>query len=79
MHISLRPEQERFITGQIEAGRYTSADEVIEAAVSLLADREQRLEALCREIQKGVESGPATPLDMATIKAEARRRWEQQR
>ena len=31
------------------------------------------------EIQRGIESGPATPLDMASIKALAREQFDQQR
>jgi antitoxin ParD1/3/4 len=34
--------------------------------------REAKLEALRAEIKVGLDSGPAEPLDMAEIKAEAR-------
>ena len=36
--------------------------------------RERLLEELKREIQKGIDSGPATPLDMEEIKQKGRQR-----
>lgn len=33
-----------------------------------------RLEELRREVQKGIDSGPATPLDMEAIKRKGRQR-----
>lgn len=35
--------------------------------------------SLRAEIQRGIESGPATPLDMASIKTRAREQFDQQR
>lgn len=37
--------------------------------------RQEKLEALRREIQKGIDSGPAGPFDVQEILAEARRRF----
>lgn len=37
--------------------------------------RQEKLEALRREIQKGIDSGSAGPLDVQEILAEARRRF----
>ncbi|WNV06497.1 hypothetical protein RP726_08850 [Candidatus Methylospira mobilis] len=36
--------------------------------------REQRLDALRRDIQKGMDSGESTPLDIEAIKARGRQR-----
>ncbi|MFY8095183.1 MAG: hypothetical protein ACOVN0_17015 [Niveispirillum sp.] len=41
--------------------------------------REEKLEALRREIQKGIDSGSAGPLDVQEILAEARRRFDARR
>jgi antitoxin ParD1/3/4 len=41
--------------------------------------REEKLEALRREIQKGIDSGPARPFDVQEILAEARRRFDARR
>lgn len=41
-----------------------------------MATREKKLEALRREIQKGIDSGPARPLDIREIVATARKRHE---
>lgn len=40
--------------------------------------REVRLEGLRREIQKGIDSGSATPLDIENIKARGHRRLASQ-
>ena len=67
---------ERFIDSLVRSGRYASASEVMRDSLRLLEEREQlrevKLEALRAEIKNGLNSGPAGPLDMAEIKAEAR-------
>ena len=78
MNISLTPELEKFVQDKVASGRYHSASEVIREGLRLLEEqeliREVRLAALREEIQKGLDSGEATPLDMATIKARGRKR-----
>jgi antitoxin ParD1/3/4 len=51
---------------------------VVREALRALEERDQvaalRLQELRKEIQKGLRSGKATPLDMEEIKRETRRR-----
>ena len=79
MTIELTTEQERLIEAQLATGRYGSRTEVVAEALELLSDYAQleqiKLERLRAEIQKGL-GGERTPLDMAALKAEARRRSE---
>ena len=74
---TLGPHFENFIKCMVESGRYTSASEVVRDSLRLLEEseklREAKLSALRADIQEGFESGPAEPLDMADIKAAARR------
>ena len=74
---TLGPHFEGLIKGLVESGRYASASEVIRDSLRLLEEREKlreaRLAALRTDIQEGLQSGPAEPLDMAEIKAAARR------
>lgn len=78
MNISLTPHLEDWVKDKVESGFYNSASEVMREALRLLAERDQlrdlRLEELRREIQKGIDSGPATPLKMEDIKARGRER-----
>ena len=77
MNISLTPHLEELVKGKVDSGLYTSASEVMRDALRLLEERDQlralRLEELRREIQKGIDSGEATPLDIEEIKARGRK------
>ncbi|HEY5140522.1 MAG TPA: type II toxin-antitoxin system ParD family antitoxin [Methylococcales bacterium] len=78
MNISLTPHLENLVKTKVESGLYNSASEVMRDALRLLEERDQlravRLEELRREIQKGIDSGDATPLDIEEIKAKGRKR-----
>jgi antitoxin ParD1/3/4 len=78
MNVSLTPHLEDFVHQTVASGRYQSASEVVRTALRLLEERERerqaKLEWLRQEIQKGLDSGPATPLDMDEIKRLARTR-----
>lgn len=78
MNISLNPHLEKWVQGKVESGLYNSVSEVMREALRLMEERDQlrelRLEELRREIQKGMDSGEATPLDMDAIKARGRKR-----
>lgn len=78
MNISLTPHLEELVKGKVESGLYNSVSEVIREALRLLEERDQlrelRFEELRREIQKGIKSGEASPLDMDKIKERGRKR-----
>ncbi len=78
MNISLTPHLEEIVKGKVDSGLYNSASEVIRDALRLLEERDQlrelRLDELRREIQKGIDSGEATPLDIEEIKERGRKR-----
>lgn len=69
---------EAFVRALVESGRYASASEVMRDGLRLVEEREQvreaKLAALKRDIEEGLASGPAGPLDMDEIKKEGRRR-----
>ena len=78
MNISLNPHFEELVKGKVESGLYHTASEVMREALRLLEERDQlrdlNLEKLRREIQRGIDSGEATPLDIETIKSKGRKR-----
>ena len=82
MNISLNPHFEELVKGKVESGLYNSVSEVMREALRLLEERDQlrdlRLEELRREIQKGINSGEATPLNMEDIKSRGRKRLASQ-
>ena len=80
LNVSLTPHLEEFIHQTVSSGRFQSASELVRTALRLLEEREQerlaRLQWLRGEIQKGLDSGPATPLDVEEIKRLGRQRME---
>ncbi len=57
----LKPEQQKLIDQLVESGLFDSPDQVIDTALRLLAEREQKLADLKKDIQKGFDSGPSIP------------------
>ena len=78
MNISLNPHFVELVKGKVQSGLYNSVSEVMREALRLLEARDQlrdlRLEELRSEIQKGINSGEATPLNIEEIKANGRKR-----
>ena len=77
MVLSLPAELEQFVQHQVASGRYRSVDDVVQAGLSLLKERQQKLDELRAEIQIGLDEldrGEGVPLDMAAIKARVRQR-----
>jgi antitoxin ParD1/3/4 len=50
---------DNFIQGRISAGRYKNASEVVRAGLRLLEEEEDKVIALRKAIQSGIESGIA--------------------
>ena len=78
MNISLTPHLESLVKQKVDTGLYNSASEVIREALRLLEEKDRlnaiKLEALRHDIQKGLESGKSTPLNIEDIKAKGRKR-----
>lgn len=64
MQISLPPDMETLVKDKVASGRYGSTGEVLSQALLLLDEVDQlqakRLEALRREVDRGVQSGAGT-------------------
>ncbi len=54
MDVHLTPEQEDFIRQAVEAGRFSSADEAMQEAVSLLEAHEREIAELRIDIDDGI-------------------------
>ena len=55
--ITLGDHFDDFITGQVKSGRFSSASEVVRAALRLLENSETKLEALRQMLAEGEKSG----------------------
>ena len=61
-----------FIEAQVAEGRYSSASDVVRAALRLLEEQEAKLAALRAALIEGEQSGPATPFDVEAFIARKR-------
>ena len=71
MNISLTPELEQLVRDKVKTGLYQTASEVIREGLRLLRERDQRVEALRRDVGAGfeaVERGEFTAYDESSIK-----------
>ncbi|PSN16753.1 type II toxin-antitoxin system ParD family antitoxin [filamentous cyanobacterium CCT1] len=57
MDVSLGPEQTKFIEAQISKGRYGDPEEVIDRALSLLAEWEKSYDQWLQETRQKVDEG----------------------
>ena len=77
MNVHLGQTFDKFVAELISTGLYQSQSEVIREGLRLLKEKEDlrkaKLRELQKEIQRGLESGPAEPLDMQEIINEAAR------
>jgi antitoxin ParD1/3/4 len=65
--ISLGNHFESFIEHTISDGRFTNASEVIRAGLRLLEEEENRVKALRKSIQEGIDSGIAKDFEPTTF------------
>ena len=56
MSITLKPELEKRVQEKVRSGAYRSPEEVILAGLSLLENRDQKLEALRADLQIGIDA-----------------------
>lgn len=61
--IALSDNNLEYVQRQVRSGRYGSVSEVVRDALRLAEERELKLEVLKRELQKGLDNGPARPFD----------------
>lgn len=70
--VTLTDASGEFVSAQVKAGEFASADEAVAAALRLLEHHQEKLTALRQALIEGEESGSAGPLDMEEIKRRAR-------
>jgi antitoxin ParD1/3/4 len=75
--VSLTPELLGLIKAKVDSGRYSSTSEVVREALRLLerADQQEveRIKALRRAWQEGIESGDAGEINFAELRQAAKR------
>jgi antitoxin ParD1/3/4 len=78
MNVNLTPQLEELVRSKVASGLYTSASEVVRAALRLMEEqdrlREARLEQLRSDVRQGLASGPSESWDAEVLKSTARAR-----
>jgi len=59
-----------FVSKQVAEGRYSNTSEVVRDGLRLLEEREVKLQALRAALIEGEQSGPLTPFDFESFRAE---------
>ncbi|WP_440409705.1 type II toxin-antitoxin system ParD family antitoxin [Neorhizobium petrolearium] len=57
MNVSVGPRWETFIEEAVQEGRYGSASEVVREGLRLVEERETKLSALRKTLQRSIEAG----------------------
>jgi antitoxin ParD1/3/4 len=70
--ISLGDHFSAFISDRVESGRYSSASDVVRAALRLLEEREARVTQLNAALVEGEASGAPEPFDFDRFLADRR-------
>jgi antitoxin ParD1/3/4 len=77
-NVNLTPQLEELVRAKVSSGLYTSASEVVREALRLMDEQDHlkqaKLDALRRDIRKGLESGTSDHWDAKTLKTKARTR-----
>jgi antitoxin ParD1/3/4 len=55
MNVPLTPQQEKLIKQKVKSGEYGSPDEVIDAALRLLEQRDKKLASLRQDVRAGLD------------------------
>jgi len=83
MNINLTPQLEEIVRQKVSSGLYNSASEVIREALRIMEAQDQlrtiKLERLRQDIRDGMESGPATPWNVAEMKRVGRKQLASRR
>jgi antitoxin ParD1/3/4 len=67
LELKLPAKLEKFVAAQVEEGAYRTRKAAIVAAVASEKRRTEQRAWLRKEIQKGLDSGPAEPLDIEDV------------
>ena len=74
MNVNLTPQLEELVRAKVASGLYGSASEVVQDALRLMSERDQRREELRAELRRGLDSGPSEQWDADALKQQARAR-----
>lgn len=66
--ITLNDSDKEVINAVLDGGEFSTPEEVVHAGLSLLKERQKKIQAMRQAIKKGEESGESRPFDPDTFK-----------
>ena len=76
VHITLDEPFGSFVDGEVESGRFSSPEAVVEAGLRLLEEEQAKLEKLRELLIEGERSGEPVPFDPDALMASVRESWK---
>jgi antitoxin ParD1/3/4 len=67
---------DRFVDEQVESGRFSSPQQVVEAGLRLLEEEQMKLQSLRAALVEGENSGASVAFDPEELMALTRERWK---
>lgn len=74
VHVTIGEPFDSFIDSQVESGRFSSAEAVIEAGLRLLEEEQAKIDRLREALIEGEQSGEPRPFDRDAFLARMRER-----
>ncbi|WP_439143765.1 type II toxin-antitoxin system ParD family antitoxin [Planktotalea sp.] len=79
MNVSLPEQMKDWVEAQSKDGTFSNASDYVRHLIRQDRERQRAIAELQAEIDKGINSGPATPFDIDDFKKRARERLESKR
>ena len=79
MNVSLPEQMKDWVEAQSKDGTFSNASDYVRHLIRQDRERQRAIAQLQAEIDKGINSGPATPFDIDDFKKRARERLESKR
>ena len=74
VHVTIGEPFDSFIDSQVESGRFSSAEAVVEAGLRLLEEEQAKIDRLREALIEGEQSGEPRPFDRDAFLARMRER-----
>lgn len=76
VQVTVSDQAARFVSRELESGRFETVDEVVEAGLRMLEEEQMKIERLRELLIEGENSGDTVPFDPEALMASVREAWQ---